>query len=96
MTMTHDRAAGAAYIRVATGTVHESWPIDEVSTHLEVIVDVDSERRVLGVEILGRPGDGPQPILDAIDDHTIAHALADAGFDVPQLRDNPTLAVQLI
>lgn len=99
MKMTFDAEAGAAYIQLVPKieTVDDSWPLDgPIAGINDVIVDLDGDRNVLGVEILCRDGEGPERILAAIADETIANALAAEGFEVPRLRGNPVVSVQQI
>ena len=62
MKMTFDAEVCAAYIQLVprVGTVADSWPLDEPVAGLDVIIELDEERNVLGVELLGRIGDGPE------------------------------------
>ena len=66
--MTFDFEVCAAYIQLGPKieTVADSWPLDGPVARLDVIVDLDAERNVLGVEMLGPIGDGPEHILTAI------------------------------
>ena len=99
MRMTFDAEACAAYIQLAPKitTVDDSWPLDGFIAGIDdVIVDLDADRNVLGVEILGKDGDGPQSILAAIADESIANALAAEGFNCLELRGNPGITIQSI
>ena len=94
--MSFIRENAAAYIRLVHGTSHDSWPLDQTAAPFDVVVDVDVRGRVLGVELLGRPGDGPASFLGAIGDGTVADVLAAEGFEVPQLRGGPEISVELL
>jgi len=96
--MTFDADVCAAYIRLAPriGTVADSWPLDGHVAGLDVIIDLDAERTVLGVELLGRIGEVPERILEAIASGAVAEALTAEGFDVPALRGNPEITVQFL
>lgn len=99
MKMTFDAEACAAYIQLAPAisTVDDSWPLDcDISGIHDVIVDIKADGRVLGIEILGQPGDGPETILAAIADERIAVSLASEGFDCPMLRGNPDITIHHI
>lgn len=99
MKMTFDAEACAAYVQLASriATVDDSWHLDSLVAGVnDVIVDLDADRNVLGVELLGRLGDGPEAILAAIADESIANALAAEGFECPELRGNPGIAIQRI
>lgn len=99
MKMTFDAEVCAAYIQLASeiATVDDSWPLDGFIAGIDdVIVDLNADRNVLGIEILGKYGDGPEIILAAIADGGVANALAAEGFDCPELRGNPDITIQLI
>lgn len=99
MRMTFDAAACASYIQLfpQVDNVADSCPLDCVVLGInDVIVDLDADGNVLGIEILGRQGDGPEPIMAAIADESIANALAAEGFEVPQLRGNPDIGIHRI
>lgn len=99
MNMTFDAGACAAYIRLSSTVcaVDDSWPLDPSIAGIDdVILDLDLDRNLLGLEILGKQGNGPETILFAIADGSIADALASEGFDCPRLPGNPEIAVQFI
>lgn len=99
MKMTYDAEAGAAYIQIASrvAMVDDSWPLESlVAGSNDVILDLDTDRNVLGVELLGRIGDGPAAILAAIADESIANALTAEGFECPELWGNPSITIQHI
>lgn len=99
MKMTFDAEACAANIRLSSGasTVADSWPIEEFIVGIDdVILDLDHNRHVLGLELLVKQGHGIEAILAAIADGSLADALASEGFDCPQLRGNPDITVQNI
>jgi uncharacterized protein YuzE len=99
MKITFDAEVCAAYIQLVPKItqVDDSWPLDGFVPGLDdVIVDLDPERKVLGIEILGKYGDGPEAILAAIADESVYKALAAEGFNCPELRGNPEITIQRI
>lgn len=99
MKLMFDGEACAAYIRLSSVAcaVDDSWPLDALIADIDdVILDLDSDRNILGIEILGRQGNGSETILAAIADGSVAAALTAEGFDCPQLRANPEITVQAI
>ncbi len=99
MKMTFDAGACAAYIRLSSVVcaVDDSWPLGvSIAGIDDVILDLDPNRNMLGLEILGKQGNGPEGILVAIADGSIADALSSEGFDCPRLRGKPEITVQVI
>jgi uncharacterized protein YuzE len=94
MRMTYNRDAGTGYLHVGTGTVADSWPLDGHGTGLDIVVDLDDHQNVVGVELLGARGGGPEPILAAIASGAAYDAAASQGFDVPALRHDPTVTYE--
>lgn len=91
--------ACAAYVQLASrlATVDDWWHLDGAVAGINnVIVDLDADCNVLGVELLDRLDHGPQAIRAAIADESIANALAAEGFDCRALRGNPGIAIQHI
>lgn len=99
MKITFDAEVCAAYIQLVPQItqVDDSWSLDGfVPGTDDVIVDLDPERKVLGIEILGKHGDSPEAILAAIADESVYKALAAEGFNCPELRGNPDITIQHI
>lgn len=99
MKMTFDAEACAAYIQLVPSItkVDDSWPLDGfISGVDDVIVDLDADCIVLGVDILGKDGYGLSGILRAVEDESIANVMALEGFECPQLRGNPEITVKRI
>lgn len=96
MRMTFDRDTGTGYLRISSKleAIADSWPLDGHVGGIGVVLDLDGRRRVLGVELLGIPGSGPEDLLSAIASGTIAEAAATEGFKVPALEGNPDITVQ--
>ena len=96
MRMTFDRDTGTGYIRISSTleAIADSWPLDRHVDGIGVVVDLDGRRRVLGVELLGIPGRGPEDLVAAIASGAIAKACAAEGFQVPALACNPGITVQ--
>jgi hypothetical protein len=94
--MTFDRDTGTGYIRMSSTleAIADSWPLDGHVGGIGIVVDLDGRRRVLGVELLGVPGRGPEDILAAIASGAIAKACATEGFKVPALAGNPGITIQ--
>ena len=99
MQMTFDAEACAAYIKLVPENtkVNNSWPLEGFIPGIDdVILDLDAENNVLGVEILGKANGGPKAILAAIVDESIANLMALEGFECPQLHGNPEITVKRI
>lgn len=96
MRMTFDRNTGTGYIRISSKpeAIADSWPLPWRVHGIGVVLDLDDQRRVLGVELLGSPGHGPEDMLAAIGSGAIADAAASEGFEVPSLEGNPNMTVQ--
>ncbi|MFJ2619247.1 DUF2283 domain-containing protein [Glutamicibacter sp. NPDC087344] len=98
--MTFDAEACAAYIKLSgrSATVEDSYPL-EVSLPgiTDVILDFDADRHLLGIEILGRLGDGPESILAALSSGRLADALQTEKISCPAaLRENPQIKIHNI
>jgi len=94
--MTFDRDTSTGYIKISSKleAIADSWPLDGHVCGIGVVLDLDAQRRVLGVELLGIPGSGPEDMLAAIASGAIAAAAATEGFEVPALEGNPDITVQ--
>jgi uncharacterized protein YuzE len=49
---TYDPAANAAYLKLTEGEFAESLPVADRSGHVALVVDVDADGQVLGIEFL--------------------------------------------
>ncbi|GER23258.1 hypothetical protein NCCP1664_17540 [Zafaria cholistanensis] len=94
--MTYDQNTGTGYIRISSKleAIADSWPLDGHVDGIGVVLDLDSQRRVLGIELLGMPGHGPKDMVAAIASGAIAEASATEGFELPALGSNPDIIVQ--
>lgn len=94
--MTFDRDTGTGYLRISSKpeAIADSWPLDRHVDGISVVLDLDARRRVLGVELLGIPGRGPEDLLAAIASGAIAEACATEGFKVPALAGTAGITVQ--
>lgn len=68
--MTHDPEADAAYIYVTEaippGAVAESKPLDHYTPGAAVVLDFDSDNRLLGIELLGFSRLVPDDVLHRV------------------------------
>lgn len=99
MKMTYDAEASAAYIQLASRVtpVDDSRSLEILIAGInEVVLDLDSNHELVGVELLGRVDAGPEAILAAIANESIANAVAAEGFECPELRGNPSIDVKHI